>query len=59
MDVYQISVDLKPGVSDQHFVAALDGYLSHLKSAGKIKSVGASCVGSSASAFRPSANSRS
>ena len=38
MDVYQISVDLKPGVRDNQFVAALDGYLGHLKTDGKIES---------------------
>ena len=38
MDVYQISVDLKPGVRDQHFVTAMDAYLGHLKSSGKIES---------------------
>ena len=37
MDVYQISCDLKPGVRDYTFVAALDGYLGSLKSAGKIE----------------------
>lgn len=37
MDVYQISVDLKPGVRDDQFVAALDGYLGSLKSSGKIE----------------------
>ena len=38
MDVYQISVDLKPGIRDHQFVAALEGYLGHLKSDGKIES---------------------
>jgi hypothetical protein len=37
MDVYQISVDLKPGVRDTQFVAALDSYLGALKSGGKIE----------------------
>ena len=37
MDVYQISVDLKPGVRDHEFVAALDVYLSSLKSSGSIE----------------------
>ena len=37
MDVYQISVDLKPGIRDHQFVAALDGYLGSLKSSGKIE----------------------
>ena len=37
MDVYQISVDLKPGVRDTQFVAALDSYLGVLKSDGKIE----------------------
>ena len=37
MDVYQISVDLKPGIRDHQFVAALDRYLGSLKSSGKIE----------------------
>lgn len=37
MDIYQISVDLRPGVRDSQFVAKLDGYLGVLKSAGKIE----------------------
>jgi hypothetical protein len=37
MDVYQISCDLKPGVRDHQFVAALDAYLGALKSSGKIE----------------------
>jgi hypothetical protein len=37
MDVYQISCDLKPGVRDHQFVAALDGYLGALKAGGKIE----------------------
>jgi hypothetical protein len=38
MDVYQISCDLKPGVRDHQFIAALNGYLDALKSSGKIES---------------------
>ena len=38
MDVYQISVDLKPGIRDHQFVTALDAYLGGLQSAGKIES---------------------
>jgi hypothetical protein len=38
MDIYQISVDLKPGVRDSQFAAALDGYLGALKKDGKIES---------------------
>jgi hypothetical protein len=37
MDIYQISVDLKPGVRDTRFLEALDAYLGALKSAGKIE----------------------
>lgn len=37
MDVYQISVDLKPGIRDHQFVAALDHYLGALKAGGKIE----------------------
>lgn len=37
MDVYQISVDLKPGVRDSQFSAALDAYLGALKADGKIE----------------------
>lgn len=37
MDVYQISCDLKSGVRDHQFVAALDGYLGALKASGKIE----------------------
>ena len=37
MDIYQISVDLKPGVRDSQFVDALDGYLGALKTGGKIE----------------------
>jgi hypothetical protein len=37
MDVYQISVDLKPGVRDSQFSTALDAYLGALKADGKIE----------------------
>ncbi len=37
MDIYQISCDLKPGIRDSQFVAALDVYLGALKSGGKIE----------------------
>lgn len=37
MDVYQISCDLKPGIRDDQFVAALDTYLGALKVSGKIE----------------------
>jgi hypothetical protein len=37
MDIYQISCDLKPGIRDSQFVAALDTYLGALKSSGKIE----------------------
>jgi hypothetical protein len=37
MDVYQISCDLKPGVRDHQFVAAMEAYLGQLKSGGKIE----------------------
>ena len=37
MDVYQISCDLKPGVRDNQFVAALDAYLGKLKSDRRIE----------------------
>jgi hypothetical protein len=37
MDIYQISVDLKPGVRDHQFVEALNAYLGGLKAAGKIE----------------------
>ena len=37
MDVYQISVDLKPGVRDTQFAEALNGYLGALKKDGKIE----------------------
>lgn len=36
MDVYEISVDLKPGVRDLEFAAALDRYLGGLAADGKI-----------------------
>lgn len=38
MDCYEIWVDLKEGVRDAQFAAALDSYLGGLKSAGKIES---------------------
>jgi hypothetical protein len=38
MDVYEISVDLRPGVGDLEFVAALDRYLGALTTAGRIES---------------------
>ncbi|HWL41918.1 MAG TPA: DUF6614 family protein [Ilumatobacter sp.] len=38
MDVYEISVDLKPGVRDVEFVAALDTYLGGLAANGWIES---------------------
>lgn len=38
MDVYEISVDLKPGVRDLDFVNALDGYLGRLQRDGLIES---------------------
>ena len=37
MDVYQISVDLRPGVRDHQFCTALDAYLGALKADGKIE----------------------
>jgi hypothetical protein len=37
MDIYQISVDLKPGVGDRQFAAALNAYLGLLKAGGKIE----------------------
>jgi len=37
MDIYQISCDLKPGVRDSQFVAALDAYLGALKTGGNIE----------------------
>ena len=37
MDVYQIWVDLKPGVRDHQFTDAMNGYLSALKAQGKIE----------------------
>jgi hypothetical protein len=38
MDVYQISVDLRPGVRDHQFLAALETYLGGLKLNGQIES---------------------
>lgn len=38
MDVYELSVDLKPGVPDADFVAALDAYLGALARDGRIES---------------------
>jgi hypothetical protein len=38
MDVYELSVDLKPGVRDLDFVAALDTYLGTLVRDGSIES---------------------
>lgn len=38
MDVYEISVDLRPGVRDMEFVAALDEYLGYLEREQKIES---------------------
>jgi hypothetical protein len=38
MDVYEICVDLRPGVGDIDFVAALDGYLGLLQREGRIES---------------------
>lgn len=38
MDVYEISVDLKPGVRDLDFVAALGGYLDGLRERDLIES---------------------
>src|SRR6476620_5623028 len=38
MDVYEICVDLAPGVRDSDFVAALDGYLGLLQGDGRIES---------------------
>jgi hypothetical protein len=37
MDVYEISVDLKPGVRDMEFVGALESYLGALKHEGRIE----------------------
>lgn len=37
VDVYELSVDLRPGVRDTEFVAALDAYLSALASDGRIE----------------------
>lgn len=38
MDVYEVSVDLRPGVRDLDFVAALDTYLGTLATDGHIDS---------------------
>jgi hypothetical protein len=38
MDVYELSVDLRPGVRDLDFVDALDGYLGALAADGRIES---------------------
>lgn len=38
MDVYQIWVDLAPGVRDHQFVDAMNGYMGALKAEGKIES---------------------
>ena len=38
MDVYEISVDLRPGVRDTELVAALDRYLGALADEGRISS---------------------
>jgi hypothetical protein len=38
MDVYELSVDLRPGVRDLDFVAALDAYLGALAGAGGVES---------------------
>ena len=37
MDVYEIEVDLRPGVRDTDFVAALDAYLGALAADGRIE----------------------
>lgn len=38
MDVYEISFDLRPGVSDLELVGALEAYLGHLETSGLIES---------------------
>jgi hypothetical protein len=38
MDVYEIAVDLRPGVRDRDFVATLETYLGGLAAAGRIES---------------------
>jgi hypothetical protein len=38
MDVYELSVDLRPGVRDLDFVSALDTYLGALVADGRIES---------------------
>lgn len=37
MDVYEIEVDLRPGVRDVELVAALDAYLGRLRQDGRIE----------------------
>lgn len=37
MDVYEISVDLRPGVRDRDFVTAIERYLGHLAAEGLIE----------------------
>ncbi len=37
MDVYEISVDLRPGVRDVEFAAAVEQYLEHLRGRGLIE----------------------
>lgn len=38
MDVYEIAVDLRPGVRDLEFVAAVEAYLGDLAERGRIES---------------------
>lgn len=38
MDVYEIQVDLRPGVRDTELLAALDAYLGRLATEGRIES---------------------
>jgi hypothetical protein len=38
MDIYELSVDLRPGVRDTQFADALDRYLGHLQRSGAIES---------------------
>jgi len=38
VDVYEITVDLRPGVRDLEFVGAVDRYLGRLRSDGRIES---------------------
>ena len=40
MDVYELSVDLRPGVRDLDFVAALDTYLGALAADGETGVIG-------------------